>query len=98
MLVFEGRFGKRRLDFFEFAVSDRTRTVGNVIPIERFQCSESVPGGTEEPLALAAEAFLHSVRTGTPAPSAGMYSQRVVEMLEKGLPYSGSEGSDAGPN
>ncbi|GIW46117.1 MAG: oxidoreductase [Candidatus Binatia bacterium] len=89
MLVFEGRFGKRRLDFFEFSVSDRTRTVGNVIPIERFQCTESVPGGNEEPLALAAEAFVHSVRTATPAPSAGVYSQRVVEILEAGLPYGG---------
>ncbi|MCX8072046.1 MAG: Gfo/Idh/MocA family oxidoreductase [Candidatus Binatia bacterium] len=87
MLVFEGRFGKRKLEFYEFRISDGQKVQGNVIPIERFACVESIAGGTEEPLALAVEAFVSSVRTGELAPSAGVFSQRVVQILERGLPY-----------
>jgi hypothetical protein len=35
-------------------------------------------------LALSAQAFVTSIRTGVPAPSAGVYSQKVVELLEAG--------------
>lgn len=87
MLVFEGRFGQRKLEFYEFRVADKETVSGNVIPIERFRCVESVPGGNEEPLALAVEAFVTAVTTGVLPPSAGVFSQRVVEILEKGLPY-----------
>jgi len=86
MLHYEGRFGQRRLQFFEYAVDDPGAVTGNLVPIARFAATESIEGGTEEPLALAAAAFLESVRTGVAAPSAGEYSQRVVEILEAGAP------------
>jgi predicted dehydrogenase len=84
MLRYEGRFGQRALQFFDYAVQDPATVTDNVIAIPTFAATESVHGGAEEPLALAAAAFLTSVRTGVPAPSAGEYSQRVVEILEAG--------------
>lgn len=86
MLLYEGRFGKRKLEFYDFAVSDPAAANGNVVPIERFALAETITGGAEEPLTLAAEAFLESVRTGEPAPSAGEFSRRVVAMLAQGQP------------
>ena len=82
MLHYEGRFGQRALRRFEYEVTDPAAVTSNVVPIPRFAEAESVPGGSEEPLALAAAAFVESVRTGRPAPSAGACSQRVVELLE----------------
>jgi predicted dehydrogenase len=82
MLQFEGRFGQRKLTFFDYTVADPATVTNNVVPIPRFEASEVIPGGSEEPLALAAEAFVRSVQSGAPAPSAGEYSARVVELLE----------------
>ncbi len=84
MLHYEGRFGKRALQFFDYTVADPATVVDNVVPIPTFNPTETVPGGSEEPLALAAHAFVHSIRDGIPAPSAGEYSQKVVELLEAG--------------
>lgn len=86
MLLYEGRFGQRKLELYDFTVADPATVRTNVVPIERFALSQTLAGGAEEPLALAAEAFVESVRTGIPAPSAGMYSKRVVEMLAAGQP------------
>jgi predicted dehydrogenase len=82
MLHYEGRFGQRALRYFAYEVADAASVVDNVVPITQFAATETVHGGAEEPLALAAQAFVTSVRTGTPAPSAGVHSQRVVELLE----------------
>ena len=84
MLHYEGRFGKRMLQFFDYAVADPASVKDNVVPIPTFAAAETVTGGTEEPLALAAQAFVTSIRTGVPAPSAGEYSQNFVELLEAG--------------
>ena len=84
MLHYEGRFGQRALRFFRYQVADPATVTDNVVPIPTFEATETIMGGTEEPLALAAQAFVTSVRTGVPAPSAGEYSQRVVELLEAG--------------
>lgn len=84
MLHYEGRFGQRALRFFEYTVTDPATVTGNVVPIPAFDATETISGGTEEPLALAAQAFVTSVHTGIAAPSAGEYSQRVVELLEAG--------------
>ncbi len=81
MLHYEGRFGARSLKFFDYQVADPNTVKDNVVPIEHFEASETVTGGNEEPLLLAAQAFVESIRTGVPAPSAGEYSQRVVELL-----------------
>jgi predicted dehydrogenase len=84
MLHYEGRFGKRALQFFDYATADPATVTDNVVPIPTFAATETVAGGAEEPLALAAQAFLTSIRDGVPAPSAGEYSQKVVEVLEAG--------------
>jgi predicted dehydrogenase len=84
MLHYEGRFGKRALQFFDYTVADPATVTDNVVPIPTFAATETVTGGAEEPLALAAQAFVTSVRDGVPAPSAGEYSQKVVELLEAG--------------
>lgn len=84
MLHYEGRFGQRSLRFFHYEVADPATVTDNVVPIPAFAATETINGGTEEPLALAAQAFVTSVRTGVPAPSAGEYSRRVVELLEAG--------------
>jgi predicted dehydrogenase len=91
MLHYEGRFGQRALRFFDYAVADPASVTDNVVPIPTFAATETIAGGSEEPLALAAQAFVTSVRTGTPAPSAGEYSQRVVELLEAGAPAAESQ-------
>ncbi|HVM95999.1 MAG TPA: hypothetical protein VMT89_06400, partial [Candidatus Acidoferrales bacterium] len=85
MLVYEGRFDQRALSFFEYRVADPAAVAGNVVPIPRFAASETIEGGKEEPLSLAAAAFVDSIRSGIPAPSAGEYSQRVVDLLERGM-------------
>ncbi|MFN8627911.1 MAG: Gfo/Idh/MocA family oxidoreductase [Candidatus Binatia bacterium] len=82
MFHYEGRFGKRALQYFDYAVADPASVRDNVVPIPTFAATETVAGGAEEPLALAAEAFVTSIRSGIPAPSAGEYSQKVVELLE----------------
>jgi predicted dehydrogenase len=84
MLVYEGRFEQRALTFYEYAHPAPAGVASNVVPIERFAATETIAGGTDEPLALAAAAFVHSVRTGEPAPSDGRYSLKVVELLEAG--------------
>jgi predicted dehydrogenase len=84
MLHYEGRFGKRALQFFDYTVADPAAVTDNVVPIPTFAATETVTGGAEEPLALAAQAFVASIRDGVPAPSAGEYSQKVVELLEAG--------------
>jgi predicted dehydrogenase len=84
MLHYEGRFGQRALQYFDYEIADPASVTDNVVPIPRFAPTETIKGGAEEPLALAAQAFVTSIRTGIPAPSAGEYSQRVVELLEAG--------------
>jgi len=84
MLHYEGRFGQRALRFFEYEVADPVSVAGNVVPVTHFATTETILGGAEEPLALAAQAFIAAVRDGRPVPSAGQYSRHVVELLERG--------------
>ena len=88
MLVYEGRFEQRALTFYDYVHPDPAGVQSNVVPIERFAVVETITGGAEEPLALAAAAFLHAVRTGEPAPSDGSRSLKVVELLEAGNPVA----------
>ncbi len=90
MLVYEGRFEKRVLTRYEYALRDPHTTRTNVVPIENFTVRETVPGGEEEPLALAAAGFLECLRNGTHAPSEGIYSLKVVELLERGHESAGT--------
>lgn len=88
MLHYEGRFGERGLQLFDYEIADPAAAIDNVVPITRFAATETIRGGPEEPLRLAAEAFLSSIATGLPAASAGEHSLRVVELLEAGAPVS----------
>lgn len=97
MLLFEGRFGKRKLERYDFQVAEPTAVSGNVVPIEKFACVETLHGGPEEPLALAAEAFVHAIFTGVLPPSAGVFSQRVVGVLEAGVPCRGGGACGTSP-
>jgi len=81
MLRYEGRFAQRSLTFYDYAIADPATITSNLIPIPEFAASETINGGNEEPLALAAAAFLDAVRTGLPAPSDGTRSLKVVELL-----------------
>jgi len=82
MLQYEGRFGQRLLRYFDYELAEPSTVADNVVPIHTFDATETVTGGNEEPLARAAQAFVDSVRSGVPAPSAGEYSLQVVELLE----------------
>lgn len=81
MLAYDGRFGARALTFFEYHVADPAVVTGNVIPIDQFTATETIPGGNEEPLALAVQSFVDSIRTGKPAFSDGTLSLETVELL-----------------
>jgi len=84
MLHYEGRFGQRALKFFDYEIADPQQVIDNVVPIRHFAAAETVAGSDEEPLALAAAAFVDAVRHDTLPPSAGEHSQHVVELLERG--------------
>ena len=85
MLVFEGRFEKRSVTLYDYTI-DRQAGAGSggapIIPITGFSAHRlEVPAGAE-PLYLAAEHFVESVRTGTEPLTSGARSLRVVEALE----------------
>ena len=84
LVHYEGRFDQRALRFFDYVTADPETAAGNVVPIPVFEATETIKGGPEEPLTLAARSFVTSIHTGVSAPSAGEYSQRVVELLEAG--------------
>jgi len=86
MLMYEGRFEQRALTYYDYAHPEPASVRSNVVPIERFTATERIKGGDDEPLALAAAAFVQSVRSGEPAPSDGCYSLKVVELLAAGNP------------
>jgi predicted dehydrogenase len=84
MLTYEGRFGQRALSFFDYRFADGANAQSTVMPVAHFAASETHSGGPEEPLALAARAFLDAIRTGEPAPSDGALALEVVKLLAAG--------------
>ena len=83
MLRYEGRFAQRQLVLCELTIDDPTRADGNVIATGLREC-ERLTGGDEEPLALAARAFVDLVTAGVAAPSEGRHSLRSMEVLQRG--------------
>jgi len=85
MLAYEGRFEKRGLTVYDYAIQ---RSNGNgdasaaaTMPIRHFAARRlELPAA--EPLALAAEHFVDSIRNGTEPLTSGARSLRVVEVLE----------------
>jgi len=81
MLRYEGRFEKRTLTLYDYALDTDDRH-GNLVPVRQFAARPlEVPAGAE-PLGLAARHFVDSIRTGTEPLSSGARSLRVVEVLE----------------
>ena len=81
MLRYEGRFEKRSLTLYDYALDTDARD-GNLVPVRQFAARPvEVPAG-DEPLAIAAAHFVESMRTGGEPLSSGARSLRVVEVLE----------------
>lgn len=84
MLAYEGRFEKRGITIFDYAI-DRSNGNGDtapIIPVTHFAGRRlEVPPGAE-PLTLAAQHFVESIRNGTEPLTSGARSLRVVEVLE----------------
>ena len=85
MLGYEGRFEKRGLTLYDYALDRSVPDAGTgapIIPVTH--CTPrrlEIPAGVE-PLAMAAEHFLESVIAGTEPLTSGARSLRVVEALE----------------
>ncbi len=97
MLAYEGRFERRALTFYEYAHREPRTVRSNVVPIDRFAAVETVAAGAEEPLALAAAAFVRALRTGEPALSDGRSSLKVVELLAAGDRAAPADGTADAP-
>ncbi len=82
MLAYEGRFQKRALTLYEYALDRGVGDAGSVIPVARFEGRPIEVPAAAEPLELAAAHFVECVRTGAEPLSSGARSLRVVEVLE----------------
>ena len=98
MLVYEGKFEKRAVTLYDYAVE---RPCGNVNPEDapttipsRMIGQHPLEGLTaEEPLALAISDFLDGIQKGHAPVSDGAFSLRVLEVLEAGEKSLRSGGS-----
>src|SRR5439155_549842 len=82
MLAYEGRFEKRGLTLYDYAI-DRANGNGDagaasIIPIRHVAARRLEVPAAAEPLALAAEHFLDSVRNGTEPLTSGARSVRLA--------------------
>jgi predicted dehydrogenase len=86
MLAYEGRFEKRGITLFDYAIDLASGNGGGhaapIIPITRFAGHPLEVPAAVEPLALAAEHFVESILAGTEPLTSGARSLRVVEVLE----------------
>lgn len=83
MLRYEGRFAQRELVRYELSCQSPHEAAGNVVSTAMRE-AERIPGGDDEPLALAARAFVDLVTRGIAAPSEGHLSLHTVEVLQRG--------------
>ena len=87
MLGYEGRFEKRAVTLFDYAIDPRLPPDASpggvpIVPITKFEGRKlDVPLGTE-PLTSAAEHFVESIAAGREPLTSGARSLRVVETLE----------------
>lgn len=85
MLIYEGKFEKRAITMYDYvvdcAVADSAPTT---IP-SKLTAEHKLSGLTdEEPLALAVDDFLESIRQSRPPLSDGSFALKVLEVLEAG--------------
>ncbi|HEY7221821.1 MAG TPA: Gfo/Idh/MocA family oxidoreductase [Candidatus Binatia bacterium] len=100
MLVYEGKFEKRTVTLYEYAVDldggtpDTAQELPTTIP-SKMIAKRTLPGLTDqEPLALAAGDFLASIQHGHAPVSDGAFSLKVLETLaagEKSLQSGGAK-------
>jgi len=90
MLVYEGKFEKRAITIYEYAVAtahgDRSATNDppTTLP-SRIVAEQTLPGLTDqEPLALAVSDFVAAIQHGRAPVSDGNFSLRVLEILAAG--------------
>jgi len=83
MLRYEGRFDQRELRLFEFSF-DTAESAANVVAPSVYGEIERLRGGEEEPLALAARAFVDLVCDGVAAPSEAYRTLASIEILQRG--------------
>jgi len=85
MLAYEGRFEKRGVTLYDYAVdrsTARSSGAAPILPIQKFSARPlEIPAGAE-PLGLAAEHFVDCVVHGHEPLTSGARSLRVVEVLE----------------
>ena len=84
MLSYEGRFEKRGITLYDYAVEafhGNGKGAAPIVPITHFAAHRLEVPAAAEPLALAAEHFLESVLEGTEPLTSGARSLRVVEVL-----------------
>jgi predicted dehydrogenase len=85
MLTYEGRFEKRALTLYDYALDTSASgrpEAASIVPVTHFAAHPVEIPAAAEPLALAAEHFLESVLAGTEPLTSGARSLRVVEVLE----------------
>ena len=85
MLTYEGRFEKRALTLYDYALDTSASgraEAASIVPVTRFAAHPVEVPAAAEPLALAAEHFLESILAGTEPLTSGARSLRVVEVLE----------------
>jgi UDP-2-acetamido-3-amino-2,3-dideoxy-glucuronate N-acetyltransferase len=84
MLSYEGRFEKRGITLYDYAIEATTGqgpAAAPIVPITHFAAQRLEVPAAAEPLALAAEHFVESVLAGTEPLTSGARSLRVVEVL-----------------
>ena len=86
MLAYEGRFEKRGITLYDYAV-DRSTTNGRgvaapILPVNHFAARRLEIPAAAEPLGLAATHFVDCVMTGREPLTNGARSLRVVEVLQ----------------
>ena len=90
MLVYEGKFEKRAITIYEYAVDPArsarsgTEDLPTTIP-SKMVAAHTLPGLTDqEPLAIAVSDFLAGIQHGRAVASDGKFSLRVLEILAAG--------------
>lgn len=90
MLRYEGRFAQRELVLYDYALGNPAGDQRNVVASGPLREREHMRGGDEEPLALAARAFVDLVARGVEAPSEGRLALGTVELLQRGADAAAS--------
>jgi len=99
MLTYEGRFEKRGITLYDYAVDPSTTNgrgaAAPILPVSHFFARRLEIPAAAEPLGLAAAHFVDCVVTGREPLTTGARSLRVVEVLEA-AEHGATQGGRAG--